>query len=292
MKELESKPLVTIGIPVYNNASTIRQAIRSVLNQTYKNFELIIINDGSTDSSFEIISEITDSRIIFIHDLANKGLIARLNQISLLAQGNLIARMDGDDVMFPTRIEQQVQFFIQNPSTDVLDTTIISIDNHNKICGIRNNFEISGSPIDFLKNCMISHPAVMYRKEWISKYKYDSDYYRAEDYELWIRSYANTVFKRLCEPLMFLREGNVSLKNYLATGRTNRLIFRRYGIDMIGKSRTNILIFNSYIKCIVYYLFSTARIQFILTGMRNKTLSKKNSFDYQSILNKISNFIG
>ena len=102
--------LVTIGLPFYNDRLTLELAIKSIFAQTYKNWELILVDDGSTDGSLNIAKKITDKRVRIISDEKNKGLIFRLNQIASLAKGKYLARMDADDLMQPTRIEKQVEF--------------------------------------------------------------------------------------------------------------------------------------------------------------------------------------
>src|SRR5690349_23370493 len=126
--------LVTIGLPFYNNQSTLELAIKSVFAQTYKNWELLLVNDGSTDGSLEIAKKIIDKRVQLISDGSNKGLIFRLNQIASLAKGKYLARMDADDLMHPLRIEKQIKFLQQHQDTDLVDTGAYSInENENPI---------------------------------------------------------------------------------------------------------------------------------------------------------------
>ena len=108
-------PLVSILMPVYNSEKYLREAIKSILNQTFTNFELIIINDGSTDNSLKIIKSFKDNRIKIIKNKGNLGLIKTLNKGIDLAQGKYIARMDADDIAMPKRLEKQIAFFNENP---------------------------------------------------------------------------------------------------------------------------------------------------------------------------------
>ena len=133
--------LVTIAIPVYNGESYLRDAIQSVVNQTFQDWELYLINDGSTDNSLAIMQEyaLNDIRIKVIDDGQNKGLVTRLNQSIETAIGKYYARMDADDIMYVTRIEEQVRFLESHPDVDVLGTSIMIIDNENNIVGSNLN---------------------------------------------------------------------------------------------------------------------------------------------------------
>ena len=114
MKEV----FISVGIPVYNAEKFLEKTIRSVLNQSYKNFELIITDDGSSDKSVDIVKSFNDSRITLIADGENRGISYRLNQQIRLAKGKYFFRMDADDLMFPERIFTQVNFLEQNPEID------------------------------------------------------------------------------------------------------------------------------------------------------------------------------
>ena len=100
--------LVTIGIPFYNASQFLEYAIKSVINQTYTNWELILVDDGSTDDSLSIARSFNDQRIKILSDGVNKGLVSRLNEIILNSRGSYIARMDADDIMHFERIEKQI----------------------------------------------------------------------------------------------------------------------------------------------------------------------------------------
>ena len=114
-----SKPLVSVLMAVYNGEKYLLEAIESILNQTYTNFEFLIINDGSTDSTEEIILSYSDQRIRYIKNEQNLKLIASLNKGLDLAKGKYIARMDADDISLPDRLEKQVNFLERN-STKLL----------------------------------------------------------------------------------------------------------------------------------------------------------------------------
>jgi len=109
-RSAERKPLVSVGIPFLNPGPYLDLAVRSVFAQTYPNWELILVDDGSTDGSYERATAIQDPRVRVLRDGQNKGLPARLNEIVRLAKGELVARMDADDAMHPLRLAKQVGF--------------------------------------------------------------------------------------------------------------------------------------------------------------------------------------
>ena len=108
-------PKVSILMPVYNAEKYLIEAVDSILNQTFRDWELIIINDGSTDRSRELLSQIADNRVIIVDNETNLGLINTLNKGINLCKGEYIARMDADDISTPERIEKQVQFMDSHP---------------------------------------------------------------------------------------------------------------------------------------------------------------------------------
>ena len=169
-------------MPVYNGEKYIRQSIDSILAQTYSNFEFIIINDGSTDRTEEIIKSYNDKRIIYHKNIQNLGLIKTLNLGLLYAKGDFIARMDHDDISLPLRFQEQLTFFKQYPETSIVGTffkvigteLIIKLPQSNKEC-----------KIGLLFNSVLGHPTVMFRRDIALKFNYDNKFTTAEDYKLW-----------------------------------------------------------------------------------------------------------
>ncbi|WPU95801.1 glycosyltransferase [Mucilaginibacter sabulilitoris] len=265
--------LVTIAIPVFNAEKTIALAIKSVLKQSYKNWELIIINDGSKDRSIKIIHEFLDHRIRIVDDNINRGLINRLNSIPTMANGKYIARMDADDIMHPERIAKQVYYMESNPDIDVVDCAIYTIDDVNQVKGIRNMEDLPKTKDALLFHCMFTHPAILGKKEWFIKYPYDYNYYRAEDYELWLRAYDDSKYGRVKLPLLFYREGNVNISNYINSMKSVRKIIRCYGPALVSPFDNKVAIFKSYIKQLTYLIFGLFKAQGLLVSRRNSKLS-------------------
>lgn len=181
-------------MPVYNGESFLIESIESILKQTFKNFEFIIINDGSTDSSLNIIRKYAaqDSRIQVI-DRQNKGLVVSLNEGISLAKGKYIARMDADDISLPERLEQQFEYLENNPEITILGTYIEAFGNEGEEAELTNlwfNEKLISDNIHkkFSIGCPIAHPTVMMKTEFVKAEKYSYKYTIIEDYELWMRA--------------------------------------------------------------------------------------------------------
>lgn len=186
--EFNSK-LISVIMSVYNDASFLNDAIDSILNQTYNNFEFIIVNDCSTDNSLSIINSYTDNRIKILNNESQLGLSKSLNKAIKIAQGDYIARMDADDYSYNTRFEKQIQFFTNNPTIEVLGTWCKLIDANGYLIESEYRTEANFDLIKiraFFGSPMI-HPSVMFSSNIIHKYLYNEEYLRSQDYELWTR---------------------------------------------------------------------------------------------------------
>lgn len=210
-------PLISVILPVFNAERFLRQAVDSVLNQNFKNFELIIINDGSSDASEDIIRSYLDDRIVIINNEVNLGLIKSLNKGVEIAKGKYIARMDADDVCMPMRLKKQYDFLERNNSVDICGTWAYLIDRY----GIRNG-RIKNPCGQALISCLlfftcpILHPSVMGRSDIFRKFKYDEKAVHIEDFELWNRmSRSGVGFDNIPEFLMEYRwhDTNISVLN-------------------------------------------------------------------------------
>ena len=182
-------PEISVIMPVYNSEVYLKEAIESILNQTFKDFEFIIINDGSSDNSLRIISGFEDERIILINQ-KNKGLIASLNKGLEIAKGEFIARMDSDDISLPERFEKQLKF-MKRENIDICGGNFISINNNgipSKLYSTPRTHELC--TLSLLSKVPFAHPTVIIRKDFLKKYdlKYgQSNIKKAEDLDFWMR---------------------------------------------------------------------------------------------------------
>lgn len=181
-------PLVSILMAVYNGESFLAEAIESILNQTFTDFEFIIINDASTDTSVDIIQKHKDSRIRLINNENNIGLTKSLNKGLKLAEGKYIARMDADDISLPQRLERQVKFMEDNPEVGICGTWLQLIGQQERI--IKHPVDHQDILTFMFKNNGIGHPTAFIRKDlFIEQHLfYDENYTAAQDYDLWVRA--------------------------------------------------------------------------------------------------------
>lgn len=282
-------PLVSIVIPFYNNERTLLDAIKSVFIQTYKNWELILLNDGSTDESLKIAISIHDNRVKVVSDGINRGLVYRLNQSPSLVNGQYIARMDGDDLMHPQRLEKQMSVFLKNPDLDLVDTGAYSIDESGNPIGVRGLIPINYSPSHILKNAMLLHASIIGKKEWFEKFPYDPIYVRAEDRELWIRSYKLSKFGRVMEPLYIVREGKVNIKNYIKALKTVTKVYNVYGNGIFSSFFLRIEIIKSYLKVLIVYMLGLFNIHDVITKRRNASLTHEEASKILNLIQQIRN---
>ena len=185
-------PKVSIIMPVYNDAEYLSQAIQSILKQTFHDWELLAINDGSKDNSEKILQEFAaaDSRVRVYNNPSNLGLVPTLNRALSLSNANLIARLDSDDYWTDSqKLFKQVEFFEMNPEYGLLGTFGIAVDTEDHPL-FELNFPSNDSSIraEILKhNCFI-HSSVMFQKDLVMQaggYQLSEGY--VEDYELWLK---------------------------------------------------------------------------------------------------------
>lgn len=200
---------ISVIMSVYNGEKFLREAVESILNQTYVNFEFIIINDGSTDSSLKILQSFNDTRIVILNNDGNRGLIYSLNKGIENAKGQFIARMDSDDIALPNRFETQLKYF-DNDNIAVVCTPVINITelgNVTKqwITDVENNTEEKIKNTLPKENC-IAHPTVMIKTSIAKEYKYNYNQKGSEDWDLWLRLIAtNHRIIKTKEPLLKYR---------------------------------------------------------------------------------------
>lgn len=268
---------ISIGIPFYNAEDFLEDAIKSILCQTYENWELILIDDGSIDGSLEIAEkfQLMDSRISVVSDGKNKKLPYRLNQIIELAKYDYIARMDADDIMHIDRLKLQIDFLINNPNFDLISTSMYSIDSKNNITGKRIINDVLNLKSLLRGNYQIVHPTVLAKKEWYLRNKYDEGAERAEDYELWLRAIINNDLKIsiLTLPLFFYREfGNLNKRKLIHSYQTTNNIFYDFRDKISFLSLLKNKLVNFFKIIIVNILFCIGK-ENILISRRNMDLS-------------------
>ena len=219
-----TRPLITIGLPIYNAELTLASAIASIISQTYVEWELLLLNDGSDDASFAIAKSFNDERIVVISDNQNKGISARLNQAVNLARGKYFCRMDADDVAFPGRLEKQVAFLESHPDVDLVASSFVVFRNDGSLCGVvqipESHQEICHHP---WRGFLFPHPTWMGVAAWFKGHSYSSEADGAEDQLLLYNSYRESHFAGIPDVLLGYREDRRSFRKM--SGR--RMVFWR-----------------------------------------------------------------
>ena len=198
-------PIITVLMPVYNGATYLNDAIDSILNQTFSDFQFLIIDDGSTDDSVKIIKSYDDYRIRVVKNKNNLGQSATLNKGLELARGKYIARMDQDDISMPERLKKQFEFMENKSDIDVCGSWIQLMGKYDGIVELETDSE--RIKINLLTNQNLAHPAVMIRKSTLVKYElsYNPTFTIGNDYDLWVRMFDYCSFANLPEPLLKFR---------------------------------------------------------------------------------------
>ena len=265
---------VSIGIPFYNAEAFLPDAIRSIYAQTYQDWELILIDDGSTDRSLEIARSIKDPRVRVISDGQNRRLPYRLNQITAEAKFDLVGRMDADDLISPTRFEKQVAFLESHPEIDLVSTGICSITNDKRVVGMRVSSmveAITGRGL-LLGNNPICHAAILGRKAWFLRNPHDIPQHSG-DFELWVRASSKNDFKVhvMSEPLYYYsEENNVIGWKLRAEYKNQREAYKKYGDLWFSRREIQLMMAKSYGKALIVHILSA-------TGQMNRLLKRRNS---------------
>lgn len=212
----KSQPKVTVLLPAYNSEHYIKEAIDSILAQTFQDFELLVIDDGSTDNTLKLIQSCNDNRINVISNPVNRGLIASLNIGLKEAKGELIARMDADDISLPERIEKQVKFMDENLNIGASGTWLQFFGKQTDVVKFPTNpKEVN---LRFLLGVQIGHACSIIRKELITKFNlsYDPVYKYSEDTDFWVRVLKHCDISNIPEVLYLYRKTDtqISAVNY------------------------------------------------------------------------------
>jgi len=201
-------PLVSVQMPNRNNEAFLREAIESVLNQSHTTFEFLVVDDASTDGSWELIQQYasSDSRMRVAHNSEQLGIVYTRNKLFSLSSPhvNYYAIFDSDDICHVKRIARQVEFLENNPDYGIVGSNITVIDSHSKSLGTRNYSEQVGSEI-YLK-APFAHPSIMIRKSLIEQFGgYSPEFEACEDWELYFRLLSSTRGHNIQESLLSYR---------------------------------------------------------------------------------------
>jgi glycosyltransferase involved in cell wall biosynthesis len=283
-------PIVSIILPTYNGAKYIKRAIDSVLSQSFSDWELLIIDDGSTDNTEEIIKEYTkkDYRIIYLKNEKNLGIQKTLNRGLRLAKGEYIARIDDDDIWIDKdKLKKQVDFLDKNPEYVLVATRVIYKD--------ENGIEIKKSPSTetnkeiqevIFSRCCFTHSAVVFRKNIILSlggYSEDEKVKHSEDYDLWLRV-CSSEYKTYILPgfsiVYTIRINNVTSTNRITQIKNDIMFYRLYK-DKYNGHKNSLL--KNYIRLFVYKFILKKPIRLIISDFKIKLKNAKSKHNSPNI---------
>jgi glycosyltransferase involved in cell wall biosynthesis len=262
-----ASPLVTISSAFYNTGPAILDMVKSVFAQTFTDWELLLINDGSTDDSLAIVESVDDPRVRIYSNDRNRGRSFSLNRITELARGKYIARMDSDDLCSPTRIEKQVRLLESDPRLDAVSAGVIYLDKQDNPIGDMvtptRHDEICRTP---WRTIHMVHGALMAKKEYYRKTPYREDIRIAVDFNMFVRSHRFSTFSNVPEPLYYYRfDNSFNLKKQFAARKYSAAFlfdhYRRYsGLPAAVKYAAN-----QYLKfAVTLALFATGQRQTLM----------------------------
>jgi glycosyltransferase involved in cell wall biosynthesis len=201
-----NSPTVTVLLPAYNAEAWIREAVDSIIHQSLSDFELLVVEDGSTDRTGQILGQYTDARIRLIRHETNRGLIASLNEGLELARGSFVARMDADDLAHPKRLERQVAFMKSNPEVGICGTWFV-ITGEGAPKRVRPPTSNDDMAAMLFFRSPFGHPTVMMSRTFLQDagLRYNAEARHAEDFDFWVRARSKTRFANLAQYLLQYR---------------------------------------------------------------------------------------
>lgn len=228
---METKPAISVVLPVRDAAGTLAAAVESVVRQSFTDWELLIVLDGSGRETREALEKIPfDRRIRIIEPGTARGIARSLNEGVASARGAFIARMDADDICYPERLEKQLEFLEREPGVDLLGTASLFFDPSGRALGIApalpRHEDICAR---VLAGIRLAHPTWMGRRDWFSSNPYDPRFDGVEDQELLLRARPKSRYANLPEPLLAYRE-NPSLEKSL---KRRMLLLKAQWADLV-----------------------------------------------------------
>ena len=238
-----NKPVLSVIMPVYNAEPYVAEAIQSILNQTFKDFEIVIINDGSDDSSKIIIKSFNDSRINYFENAQNKGIAFSRNRGLELSRGEFIGMLDADDIAYPSRFEKQITFLRRNKDYGMIGSWVTFIDENSK--KLPGGWKLKAKPEEIpsimLFNNYFTQSSVLIRKQSLNNINYVSGFDIGEDYLMWLEISKKTKVWNLQEYLVMYRVHTKSItqSNKLIKNQFEKSIFKaelvKIGIEATEK---------------------------------------------------------
>ena len=256
-----TKPLVTVAMPVRNCEKTVAVAMRSILNQTFQDWEVLVIDDGSSDGTVAEVRRFQDKRIVLHLDGQRKGLPARLNEAIAVASGEYFARMDGDDVSYPNRLELQLKYLRCHPEVDLVGGGVLVFGNGGRVIGRRippeSHHDICRRPNSGFP---MAHPTYFGKTGWFRCFRYREDALRAEDQDMLLRAFRKSRYANL--PAIVL--------GYFEPLNLSKILRSRYSFarSVLAESLRNGQPIAGWRGVLEQYLKGAVDIVAVVTGLR------------------------
>ena len=271
--------MISIILATFNDEKTIFDTINSILLQSYKNFELIIINDFSNDKTKQIINSFNDKRIVYIENDKNIGRSRSRNRGIEIAKGDFVGIIDGDDIAVSNKLEIELNFLKHNPQIDLVSSNIIFFSN-NKVVGYSKFKQHSLQKINlYLNPLQMPHSTWMARARFFKTFKYDPRADLIEDQDLLLRAHHCSQYTILKEPLVFYRLPN-----------TIKVSYKLNQVYVIFLSRIRHMLYHKlfYYFPVIFIVFISSCISYIFKLNTVKPTTDLNT-KYQTLLDKIIN---
>lgn len=209
-------PVITVALPIYNAEKTLKRAVESIINQSFQQWELLLLDDGSTDASLALAAGFSDSRIRCVSDGQNKGISFRLNQAVQMARGRYFCRMDADDISFPERLASQFRYMEAHPLVDLVSASIVTFDRTGQLGGVvrvaHDHQDICARPWNGFH---FPHPTWFGRISWFRLHAYSSSADGSEDQLLLYSTHQCSTFAGMHEVLLGYRDDRTSFSRML-----------------------------------------------------------------------------
>lgn len=286
------KPKVSIILPCYNGEKYLQECLKSIYNQSFQNFELLFINDGSNDKSKEIVNNFKDSRLVYMENQKNIGITASLNKAITKAKGKYIARIDTDDIMAEERLKLQVSFLDKHYNYGLIGSSYELIDQYgmvlNRIDLPKFDKELK---LEMLFKNQIMHPGVIMRTDLALKFNYSDEFKYCEDYNLWTKISKVSKIANLPEYLLSYRihNDNISIvNNEIMKKNTLLLISRELSSLNIPHTSQDLMIHSAFIFGDANRIFNDDYKKRLLRNWIDRILQSKKILEYynQDLIDK------
>jgi glycosyltransferase involved in cell wall biosynthesis len=281
------RPLISIGMPVFNSSRTIAQAIASILNQTFADWELLIMDDGSTDNTSEIASSFADPRIVVCRFSKNMRIPTRLNHCISMAKGKFFARMDGDDIAYPDRLACQLEFLCTQPDVDLVAGWIVVFKSDGTVRGaLRGSMTHEEIGARDWMGMLMPHPTWMGRTDWFRRNPYRI-INAAEDQDLLIRTYHQSRFATIPRVVLGYREDGLSLLYRLFQ---RQQVFRSIVANLIQKrqySKVPRCVLTQAVKGMAEVVAISTGLNYHLLRARARPIRADELRDWQSVWERV-----